>query len=287
MNNPRNIRMVIAKGRMYDQIARLLEDTGIGLKTNNRCYIPHVSDPEIEAKIMKPQNIGQLIELGKHDIGFTGLDWIRETGADVVELMDLSFNQVRIVAAVPEGMEKSDLTGRRIIVASEYERIAADWLKSQDYSYLLLRTFGATEAFPPGDADMIIDNSSSGLTLREHGLKVLDVILNSSTRLIANRGALKNPHKREKIEELVMLFRASLHARARVMLEMNAPKERLDGIVAVLPCMRAPTVAPLYSGQGFSIRAAVPREKIVKLVPQLKKLGATDILEHDFRKVIS
>lgn len=287
MNNPRNIRMVIAKGRMYDQIARLLEDTGIGLKTNTRCYIPHVSDPEIEAKIMKPQNIGQLIELGKHDVGFTGLDWIRETGADVVELMDLSFDQVQIVAAVPEGIGQADLTGRRIIVASEYEKIAADWLKSQDYHYLLLRTFGATEAFPPGDADMIIDNSSSGRTLREHGLKVLDVILNSSTRLIANHGAMKNPHKREKIEELVMLFRASLHARARVMLEMNAPKERLDALVAVLPCMRAPTVAPLYSGQGFSIRAAVPREKIVKLIPRLKKLGATDILEHDFRKVIS
>ena len=287
MTDCRKIRMMIAKGRMFDQVSRLLEDTGIGLTTNHRCYIPHVSDPEIEAKIMKPQNIGQLIELGKHDVGFTGYDWLEETGARVTELMDLGFDPVRIVAAVPEESSESDLKKRRIIVASEYKRIAARWLEAQGYDFLLLRTFGATEAFPPGDADMIIDNSSSGRTLQEHGLRVVAEILPSSTRFIANRESLRDPGKREKIEELVMLFRASLNARARVMLEMNAPEERLEGIVAALPCMRAPTVAPLYRDQGFSIRAAVPRERIVSLVPRLKKLGATDILEHDIRKVIS
>jgi len=282
----KKLSLVIPKGRIFAAVTRLLEDAGIGIESNDRVYVPHIGDPELEAKIMKPQNIAQLIELGSHDIGFTGFDWIKETGARVIELMDLGLDPVKIVSAIPEHIEAATLRNRKIVVASEYEKISHDYLKGAGFDYLLIRTFGATEAFPPDDADMIIDNSSSGQTLRDHGLKILDVLMDSSTRFIVNPMSLEEAWKKEKIEEIVMLFEAVLNARTRVMLEMNVPHDKLEAVIRVLPCMRAPTVAPLYREEGFAVKAAVKREQTVKLIPLLKKMGATDILEYDFRKVI-
>ncbi len=278
--------MVIPKGRIFDKVALLLKEAGIGLISNHRIYIPRIQDPEIEAKIMKPQNIAQLIELGSHDIGFTGFDWIKETGAEVEQLLDLELDPVKVVSAVPTNIAPEDLFKRKIVVASEYENISRKYLEHAGYEFLLLRTFGATEAFPPQDADMIIDNLSTGQTLADHSLKILDVILESSTRMIANRAALEVPEKKEKIEELVLLFQAVLNARQRVMLEMNVPKDKLEAVIRILPCMRAPTVAPLYQESGFSVKSAVERSKTLKLIPCLKKMGATDILEYEFRKVV-
>jgi len=278
--------MVIPKGRIFKKVAELLNDASIGFEANERLYVPHIGDPEIEGKIMKSQNIARLIELGSHDIGFTGYDWVVESGVDVVELMDLKFDPVKIVAAIPEAMLESELKQRKILVASEYEQISTKYLENEGYNYFLIRTFGATEAYPPEDADMIIDNISTGQTLRDHKLKIVDEIMTSSTRFIANAEALKETWKKEKIEELVMLFHAVLNAKDRVMLEMNVPSEKLDEIVRILPCMRAPTVAPLFEGQGYAVKSAVKKEETVKLIPQLKKLGATDILEYEFKKVI-
>lgn len=280
------ITMVIPKGRIFQKIAGLLTDASLGFETNDRQYIPRMGDPDIEAKIMKPQNIAQLIELGSHDVGFTGYDWIVETGADIVELIDLKFDPVKLVSAVPEEMGQDELRSRKIIIATEYERIATEYLKEKGFKYFLIRTFGTTEAFPPQDADMIIDNMATGQTLKDHKLKVMDEIMNSSTRFIANPKSMQDRVKREKIEELVMLFQAVLNAKERVMLEMNVPADKLDRIVEVLPCMRAPTVAPLFEGQGYAVKSAVRREETIKLIPQLKKLGATDILEYEFKKVI-
>jgi len=280
------IKMVIPKGRIFKKVAQLLNDASIGLETNDRLYVPHIGDPEVEGKIMKTQNIARLIELGSHDIGFTGYDWVVESGADVVELMDLKFDPVKIVAAIPEAVPESELGQQKILVASEYENISSKYLEKKGYKYLLIRTFGATEAYPPEDADMIIDNISTGQTLRDHKLKIVDEIMTSSTRFIASAEALQESWKKEKIEEMVMLFHAVLNAKDRVMLEMNVPSEKLDDIVRILPCMRAPTVAPLFEGQGYAVKSAVKKEETVKLIPQLKKLGATDILEYEFKKVV-
>jgi ATP phosphoribosyltransferase len=219
-------------------------------------------------------------------VGFTGYDWIAESGAEVTEIMDLGLDPVKIVAAVPSGSDEKSLLKRKIVVASEYENISREFLKDRGYEFLLIRTYGASEAFPPLDADMIIDNSSTGQTLRDHGLEVIAELMDSSTRFIANPRALEDPVKAEKIQEMKMLFEAVLNARCRVMLEMNVPSDRLDEIVAVLPCMRAPTVAPLYRERGYAVKVAVKREETVKLIPLLKKMGATDILEFEFKKVI-
>ncbi len=282
----RTIRLVIPKGRMHDGVVQLLTEAGFTLRENDRHYVPQVNDPELQVKIMKPQNIAQLVELGAHDCGFTGLDWIVETGAQVEEVMDLGLDRVSLVAAVPRELKATVLRSRRIVVASEYERISRQFLEEQGYDFILLRTFGATEAFPPDDADMIIDNTATGQTLRQHGLRIVATLMESSTRFIANVQALRDARKREKIEELAMLFSAVLNARERVMLEMNVPAERLEAVVRLLPCMRAPTVSQLYGEQGYAVKAAVRRSETIRLIPLLKKLGATDILEYEFRKVV-
>lgn len=280
------LKMVVPKGRIFSNVIKLLNDAGFGIDVDERSYIPRVEDPEIEAKIMKPQNIPRLLELGSHDVGFTGHDWVVETGADIIEIFDLEFDPVKIVAAIPEAFLSTDWSHKKLVVASEYEQIARTYLEEKRFQYILLRTFGATEVFPPDDADMIIDNVSTGRTLKEHNLVVVDTILESSTRFYANKQALSDPWKREKIEEMKMIFQAVLDARQRVMLEMNVPKERLEEIVKFLPCMRSPTVAPLYGEQGYAVKVAVKKREVIKLIPLLKKYGASDILEYDFRKVV-
>lgn len=280
------LKLVIPKGRLSQRVIGLLNDAGLGIETDERRYIPRVEDPQVVAKVMKPQNIPQLVEVGSHDVGFTGHDWIVETGAAVEEIMDLGYDPVVIVAAVPAHLSKEDLLSRRIVVATEYEAIAREYLDEQGFDYYLIRTFGATEVFPPDDADMIIDNMSSGRTLAEHDLKVVHRLLPSSTRMIANRESLAITGKKKKIDELVMMMQSVLDAGERVMLEMNVPNGNLDAIAAELPCMHAPTVAPLLGDHGFAVKAALKKKDSSRLIPKLKAMGATDILEYDLRKVL-
>jgi ATP phosphoribosyltransferase len=278
--------MVIPKGRLFKNVVNLLNDAGLGIEVNDRQYVPRVEDPEVEAKIMKPQNIAQLVEVGSHDIGFTGYDWITETSADVKTVMDLQFDPVEVVAAVPYGFNRKNLFNKRIVVASEYENITLNYLHEKKYNFYFIRTFGATEVFPPDDADMIIDNISTGRTLEENHLKIMDRIMTSSTRFIVNRKAFKDPWKRKKIDQWVTLFQGVLDARERVMLEMNVPTDKLNAIVRECPCMRAPTVSPLYNDEGFAVKIAIRRWESIKLIPKLKAMGASDILEYEFRKVV-
>ena len=280
------LKMVIPKGRIYNKVVNLLNDSGYRIEVDGRIYIPRIDDNEIEAKIMKPQNIPKLVELGAHDVGFTGYDWIIETGVNVEEILDLKFDPIKIVAAIPDELLKADLRKKKIIVASEYENIATKFLNENDYDYLLLRTFGTTEVFPPEDANMIIDNTSTGRTLKEHNLRIIKILMKSSTRFIANKEALKDSWKVEKIDEMKMLFQSVLDARERVILEMNVSKDKLENLVRFLPSMRSPTVAPLYGESGFAVKIAVKRNEVSKLLPLLKKNGATDILEYEFTKVV-
>ena len=280
------LRVLIPKGRIFENVSRLFSDAGFPLSLADRTYRPVLADDWMDVKIMKPQNVGELLELGSHDAGFTGIDWIEESGADVEEIMDLGFDKVRIVAAIPAGEDAQALKNRKIVAATEYVKLAGDWLRSNGYQYRLLRTYGATEVFPPDDADMIIDNTSSGQTLRDNGLKIIATLLESSTRFVASRAAMADREKRGRIEELAMLFRAVLDGRDRVMLEMNVPKAKFQEIVAGLPAMRSPTVAPLYGDEGYAVKIAVKRDEVPHIVPRLKKAGATDIVEYDLRKVV-
>ena len=280
------LRLLIPKGRIFDNVARLLADAGFPVALADRTYRPLMNTDWLDAKVMKPQSVGELLELGSHDAGFTGIDWIKENSAGVEELIDLGFDKVRIVAAVPSALDEEALRSKTIVVATEYVNLAKAWLDAGGYRYRILRTYGATEVFPPDDADMIIDNTSSGQTLRDNGLKIIDTILRSSTRFVASPAALANQAKRERIEELVMLFRAVLDGRERVMLEMNIPKDHFDRIVKELPAMRSPTVAPLFGDDGYAVKIAVKKSEVPSLIPMLKKFGALDIVEYDLRKAV-
>ncbi len=278
------LKIVIPKGRIYDNVAELLISAGIYFKTDSRNYRPMVENKEIDIKIMKPQNIPKLVEMGARDIGFTGYDWIIEEKADVIEVMDLGFDKVKIVSAIPSEYSPRDLQKRKIIVASEYENISREFLKKKKYNFEFLRTYGATEVFPPDDADMIIDNTSTGITLEEHNLKIVDTVMESSTRFIANKKAMKK--KEKEINKLKMLFKAVLDARNKVLLEMNVPENKLEELVKFLPCMRSPTVAPLYKEEGYAVKIAVDKSEVLDLIPKLKKYGARDILEYEISKVV-
>jgi ATP phosphoribosyltransferase len=280
------LRILIPKGRIFDNISKLFSDAGISMYLADRTYRPQVSVDWLDAKIMKPQNVGELLELGSHDCGFTGIDWIKENGSDVEEVMNLGFDKVRIVAAVPAEMDEEALRSRTLVVATEYAAIAEEWLKTSGYKYRIVRTFGATEVFPPDDADMIIDNTSTGQTLKDNGLRIITTIMESSTRFVASKKAMADPEKRIRIEELAMLFKAVLDGRDKVMLEMNVTEENFTELCNGLPSMRSPTVSPLYGTDGFAIKIAVSRREVPALIPSLRKLGATDIVEYELRKVI-
>jgi len=280
------LRLLVPKGRIFDKVSGLLTEAGFPVALAERTYRPSMGADWIDAKIMKPQNVGELLELGSHDAGFTGIDWINESGADVAEVMDLGFDKVKIVAAVPQESSEADLRSKKPVVATEYVNLAKAWLGKSGYQYRILRTYGATEVFPPDDADMIIDNTSSGQTLKDNGLRIIGTILESSTRFVASHTALADPEKRNRIEELAMLFRAVLDGRDRVMLEMNIPKDRFESVVNGLPAMRSPTVAPLFGEGGYAVKIAVKKHEVPDMIPRLKKLGAVDIVEYDLRKVV-
>src|SRR5438034_4032885 len=176
-------------------------------------------------------------------------------------LGDTGLDPVQVVAAAPKTLlVEGRLPARRLVVASEYERLAERWIAHSGLSAECVRSYGATEVFPPEDADVIVDNTATGATLEANGLVVVDELMRSSTRLYANPAALEDPARRRRVDDLVMLLDSVLVARRRVMLEVNASAECLEAVVAVLPSMRQATVAPLYGNGGYAVKAAVPRE---------------------------
>lgn len=280
------LKIAIPKGKLQPAITELLSDIGIKLYGDVRNYRPGCSDERLEVKLLKGQNIPSLIEIGQHDIGFAGLDWVAEQDADVEVINNLGFNPVRIVACIPEDWDVKELKQRPIIVATEYIKLARQYLDNQGFDYQLIRSYGATEVFPPEDADMVIDNTSTGTTIKANRLKIIDTVYRSSTQFIANKQTLKNQAKRAIIDDILLLMNGVLNARERVLLEMNCPKAVVSDIVKLLPAMRSPTVSELYNSDAYSIRAAVPTKSAPGLIPRLIAAGAVDILELPIRKAV-
>lgn len=276
------LNLALPKGRMHDGVVRLLAEAGIQVRVGARGYRPHLSIPGIDAKILKPQNVVEMLHAGTRDVGFAGADWVRELGAEVVELLDTGLDAVRMVAAAPANVLQSGkprgAPGRPLVVASEYQRITREWIESRGLEAILVRSYGATEAFPPDDADCIVDIAATGDTLRAQNLEVFDELMTSSTRLYASRAAMADPRRAEPIQRLVMLLRSVLEARGRVLIEVNVPTAALEAVVSTLPCMREPTIAPLHGDAGYAVKAAVPRDRLPQLIPDIKARGGTDIV---------
>lgn len=282
-----NLTLALPKGRIMEQTLRLLADAGLRVQNNGRSYRPWVSDPTVEAKYLKPQNIPRLVELGAHDCGFTGYDWLVETGADVVEVLDTGLDPVRLVAAAPEGLgSRLGSLGRPVVVASEFESLARRFANERGWPHVFIRTYGATEVFPPEDADLILDLTATGTTLRENRLEIVEEVLSSSTRFVASRRAYADPDKRARIEALGMLLRAVLDARQRVLVEVNVTADRLEPVVALLPAMKSPTIQPLFGGHGYAVKAAVLRSELPRVVIELRQAGASDLIAYALEQVI-
>ncbi len=281
------LKMVLPKGRIYTKVADLLSECGVRLQGSDRNYRPKVSGAfDLEVKMLKSQNIPTLLELGQHDIGFAGMDWVIEQSADVEPLLDLAFDPVSIVCAIPADRDWEQVKRKPVIAVSEYQKIACDYLDGIGANYTFVRAYGATEVFPPEDGDLIIDNMSTGNTLVANNLKVVDTLMTSSTYFLANKDALADPAKREQIDYLNLLFNGVIAARSRVLLEMNCGRDNLENIVNLLPAMNSPTVAPLYNDRGFSVKAAIRKSEAASLIPALIAAGASDLLETPIRKVI-
>jgi ATP phosphoribosyltransferase len=276
---------------MQEGVYRLLGDAGIRVRTSARGYRPHLSLAGFDAKILKPQSVVEMLASGSRDVGFAGADWVSELGADVVELLDTDLDAVRLVVAAPPAM--LDGAGalrcpseRPLAIATEYVRLTEAWVRSRGLRASVVRTHGATEVFPPDDADCIVDIAATGDTLREQNLIVCDELMRSSTRLYASQQAMRDAGKRASIERLVMLLASVVQARTRVMIEVNVGPTQLESVVAALPCMREPTIATLHGGAGFAVKAAVPKDKLALLIPEIKQRGGTDIVVSQLNQIV-
>lgn len=283
----RGLRLGLPKGRMEAGVLALLREAGIEIRTGSRSYRPVVTLNGVEAKMLKPQNIVEMLHVGSRDVGFAGADWVAELAVDLVELLDTGLDPVRVVAAAPEELlEGGRLPKRALVVASEYERLTRQWIRDAGLDARFVHSYGATEVFPPEDADCIVDNTATGATLAANGLRIVDELMTSSTRLYANPRALEDAGRRQEVERLVMLVASVLAARQRVMLEVNVSKGDLERVVAILPCMREPTIAPLHGDAGYAVKAAVPRSQLAALIPDLKARGGTDIVVTELAQII-
>lgn len=282
------LRIALPKGRMQQGVFALLSEAGISVSVDARGYRPTLSLDDVTCKILKPQSIVEMLALGSRDVGFAGADWVAELQADLVQVLDTGLDPVRLVAAAPaEILEGGLLPRRRLVVASEYERLTRQWIARRDLDASFVLSYGATEVFPPEDADCIVDNTATGSTLAANRLEILDVLMQSSTRLYAHPRALEHRERREKIERLALLLHSVLDARKRVMLEVNVTADKLEEVVRALPCMREPTIARLHGQAGYSVKAAVPRADLPRVIPEIKARGGTDVVVTTISQIVS
>lgn len=265
----------------------LLDDAGIRLRSGPRGYRPVSSLPSLEVKLLKPQNIVEMLAAGSRDLGFVGADWVAEKAENLVDLLDTSLDPVRVVVAAPEVLlVDGTLPNRPLVVASELEQLTRRWISQKNLEARFVRSYGATEVFPPEDADAIVDISATGETLSANGLVVVEELMTSTTRLYASPEAMADPTKKSAIDGLVISLRSVLDARGRVMVELNVAEADVEGVVAALPSMREPTVSALHGGSGYAVKAAVPRAELPDLIPRLKQFGAADIVVSGLEQIV-
>ena len=286
------LKILLAKGRIYESVYELLSDVGISIHLPDRTYFPTTNQKDLAFQVVKPLIVILLLANNKADMGFSGKDWVYENGCqdDVVEIMDLGFDPVRIVAAIPETKDFEKLLASPVTIATEYQALSRKWVEDKKIDGTIFRTWGTSEGFVQDNEDSIaqilIDNTSTGSSLKANRLKIVDTLMESSTRMYASKTAMADPEKKQKIMELKMLFETVLNARSRVMLEMNCAEDKFETLIKGIPSMKSPTVSPLFGGNGYAIKIAVKKSEVPTLLPKLQSLGATDIVEYELRKVM-
>jgi ATP phosphoribosyltransferase len=286
------IRLGLPKGSLQATTVSLFAKAGYDVRISGRSYYPSIDDPEIECILIRPQEMARYVDQGVLDCAITGHDWVLETGADVAELADLrapwpNYGPVRWILAVKddsEFMTPKDLQGKRI--ATEVMGLTERYLADLGITAQLEFSWGATEVKPPVLADGIVDVTETGSSLRANNLRVIDLLQESTPRLIAHRPSLEDPWKRGKLERLRMLLMGAIAAATRVGLSMNVQKEKMDGVIALLPDAGKPTISPLADPAWVDIFVIVEESFVRDLLPKLHEAGARGIVENPLNKII-
>jgi ATP phosphoribosyltransferase len=291
---PRMLSLALPKGSLEEQTLLLFAQADLEVKKSSRAYNPTIDDPRLDkVKVLRPQEIPLYVQEGYFDLGISGHDWVQESGADVVEVAELPYAKtgtgiVRMVLAVPDDSpirEAADVpAGSRI--STEFPNVTRRYFEDLGIDVDVHFSYGATEAKVPELMDALVDLTETGSTLRRNGLRIVDTVMESTTRLLANRDSWADPAKRTEIEEIRTLLLGVIEARGRVLLSMNVPKGKLESVVAALPAMKRPTVNPLYGSDDFEVTTVADKSTVNVLIPALKAAGAEDILEMPIAKIV-
>lgn len=294
MSSKNILRLGLPKGSLQEATFGLFKKAGFTIESGSRSYVPSCDDSDIDIRLIRAQEISHYVELGSLDAGITGLDWITENQSDVVEVSDLIYGKVgmrpvRWVLAVPNDspiQSVKDLEGKRI--ATEAVGIASQYLEKNGVKAEVEFSWGATEVKTPELVDAIIELTETGSSLRANDLRIVDTLLESTTKFIANRSAwTEDPWKKSKIEQIALLIEAALSAESQVLLKMNVPKDALDAVTRALPALHAPTVNSLSEDGWFGVETVIKEDDVRDLIPLLKKSGAEGIIELGLNKVVS
>jgi ATP phosphoribosyltransferase len=283
------LSVVLPKGSLEQSIMTLFQQADLTvLRDSDREYRGTINDPRIgEVRVLRPQEIPTYVAKGYFDIGVSGLDWIRETESDVVEILDLG-RPVKLVLAVAESspvQSARDLpAGSRI--STEYPVVTRKFFEELGIPVEIHLSYGATEAKVPDIADAVVELTETGSTLRQNRMKIVDTLMISSSRLIMNPKSYEDPEKRAAVEDIRTLIEGALAARGRVLVKLNVSQADLERVIHVLPAMKAPTVSQLFGNGYYAVETVVEKGSINRLIPQLKRLGAEDILEIPIVKIV-
>ena len=286
------LKFGIPAGSLQEATAELFHQAGYRITFRSRSYYPEIDDPEIECILIRAQEMARYVQDGVMDAGLTGHDWIVENRAQVVEVAELVFSKVsrrpvRWVLAVPEDSPirgPRDLQGKHI--ATEAVNLTTDYLERHGVEASVEFSWGATEVKPPRLADAIVEVTETGSSLRANNLRIVDTIVQSTPRLIANETAWKDGWKRRKLQNMVLMLRGAMAAEGKVGLMMNVPSDKMDGVVAVLPALQKPTLSGLVNGDWIAVNTVIDESVVRDLIPRLKQAGASGIVEYPLNKII-
>jgi len=286
------LKLGLPKGSLQEATFALFRKAGFSFSVGARSYHVASDDPEISGILIRAQEMSRYVEEGVFDAGLTGLDWIMENGSKVVEVADLiyakqSMRPVRWVLAVPQTSPfktVKDLRGKRI--ATEVVNITRQYLERQKVKAEVEFSWGATEAKAPELVDAIVEVTETGSSLRANNYRIIDTVLESWTKLIANPRAMRDPWKRKKIENIALLLRAAIDAEGKVGLKMNVARQKLETVLAVLPAITSPTISTLRDENYVALETIIDEALVKQLIPDLKRAGAVGIIEYPLNKII-
>jgi ATP phosphoribosyltransferase len=286
------LRLGIPKGSLQEATLQLFARAGLSVYTSARSYFASTGDPEIECMLIRAQEMARYVDHGALDAGITGLDWVVESGLDVIPVADLIYakqsrGKVRWVLAAPEDsafLRPEDLAGR--IIATELVNVTRSYFRTKGLEVQVEFSWGATEVKPPMLADAIVEVTETGSSLRANRLRILDTVLESNTQIIANKSAWANCDKRRKIENLALMLRGAMEAKDRVGLMLNVRKENLDAVLAVLPALQNPTISTLSDSAWVAVNTVIEESEAWQVIPRLKQAQAQGIVEYPLNKVV-